>query len=241
MTFTDLFTDALSRIRIARAGDVLSPEDADYCLLLFNGLLDQWNADGRAVYASIFTDYTLTPSLNPHTIGPGGTFVVTQRPVEIQAAALSLGGNPVVYTPIEVRGKAWYQAQTVPGLSTSIPTDVYFEESWPLGKLYFYPLPSAASGIRLWTRVLLAAVAAADVGNAFSMPPGYGEALTLTLAKKAAPGFGQPWTASLETERREAVALIFDDNERIPDLVTRDAGMPGGGGGGFNFLTGETR
>lgn len=233
-TIGDLVTSAFTEIRMARAGDVLSPEDMAWGLYVFNRLLDLWNADRRAVYNETFTDVTLTPSLSPHTIGPGGTFVVTQRPVTIEAIAINLGSN--LYTPpLNVRDAAWYQAQSAPALTSPLPTDFYFDPAWPLGKIYFWPVPTTAYGVRVWVRGLLAAVLQTDT---FTLPPGYQAALELTLAEEIAASCGQ--TASPSTTRRakNARATVFGDNDVIPDLITADAGMPRASGGGFDYRTG---
>lgn len=236
-TFSQVFADAYTRIRVGRAGDAMNGEDADYILQVFNSVLDAWNGQRRAVYADLFNDYTLTPTLNPHTIGAGGTFNVTQRPESLDGAALNIGGAPNSFLRITVRDEAWYKRLLTPGVSASVVTDVYYSKEWPLGKLYFYPVPDTAYGVRLWTRALLAAVT--DATQNFSLPPGYQEALTLELARKIAPGFGQQWTPELEIARREAIDVLFGNNDEEPRIATRDGGIPSSGGGtpnGFNWL-----
>lgn len=234
-TIGDLCVSSLKEIRVARAGDVVSPDTMATTLYLLNRLLDLWNADDRAVYNSGFADLTLTPSLSPHTIGPGGTFAVTQRPKDLLFASVNLGGAPAAFVTINVRDAAWYANQPVPGLSMAFPTDVYYQPEWPLGKLYFFGVPSSAYGVRLWTRGLLAAVVQADD---FSLPNGYQAALELTLAEVIAPSFGQSVSESTARMARQARALIFGDNDEVPRISTQDAGMPGNGGSGsFNWLT----
>jgi hypothetical protein len=235
-TIGDMVTSALTEIRVARAGDVLAPDDMATGLYVFNRLLDLWNADYRKVYASGFTDYTFTPSLSPHTIGPGGTFTATVRPVELLYAAVNIGGSPASFIPIDVQDAAWYATMPVPALTSTIPTDVYYQPDSPLGKLYFWGIPTVAYGVRLWTRSLLASVVQTDT---FSLPQGYQAALELTLAEELAASFGQQVSSSTERRAREARALIFGNNDDAPYLRTRDAGLAGGemDGSGFNWLT----
>lgn len=235
-TITDILTDALIELRVARAGDVINPDDADVALRIFNRLLDAWNADDRAVYNDTFTDYTLTPSLNPHTIGPGGTFNVTVRPSSLEAAALNLGGSPNVFTPITVRDYVWYAGRSVPALTMAVVTDVYYAPDWPLGKLYFFGVPTTAYGVRLWARGILANIT--DPTIAFSLPPGYQDALTLTLAEWAANAFGQS-AGAIASRASEARALIFGQNDETPRISTTDSGMPSEGsarGSAFNWM-----
>lgn len=240
-TISDLLTDALIELRVARAGDVISPDDADVALRGLNRLLDLWNADDRAVYNDVFSDYTLTPSLNPHTMGPAGTFNVTVRPNSLEAAALNLGGSPAVFTPITVRDRQWYQTRSVPSLPMSVVTDVYYAPDWPLGKLYFFGVPTTAYGVRLWTRGLLANVT--DPATAFSLPPGYQDALTLTLAERLANAFGQTVSAQLAATASASRASVFSENDETPRIATADAGVPCEGstaGSGFNWKNRST-
>lgn len=219
-TIGAMVTQAFTEIRVARAGDPLSPEDMALGLYLFNRRLDSWNASDRAVYSEAFTDATLTPNLSPHTIGPSGNFNVTVRPVRVLNAAINIGSS--VFVPMNVRDAAWYAIQAVPAITESVPTDVYYKPDWPLGKLYFYGVPSTAYSVRIWHETILASVAQ---GDDFAMPPGYQEALELTVAEDLADSLGQLVTPSLMRRAREARARIFGNNDREPRIATCDAGL----------------
>ncbi len=238
-TIRDLVTGAAAELRVARAGDVLAPAIADLGLTLVNEILDLWNADDRAVYTELFADYTLTPNLSPHTIGPTGTFVVASRPKSVIAASLNIGGNPASFLPITVRDDPWYAALTVPGLTAAIPTDVYYEQDWPNGKLFFWPVPTTAYGVRLWSQTVLSAV---TLATTFALPPGYQAALRLTLAEWLGPAMGQAVSASTARRANEARALVFGDNDDVPRIATADAGIGGrqSARGGFNWLNRNT-
>lgn len=250
-TIGDLITGALSKVRAARAGDLIAPEDMQLGLDVLNELLDFWNADDRAAYSVNPFDFTLTPNHSPHTIGvaasaAGNTnpdFVVTgTRPAELKFAALNLGGNPAAYTRIHVRDDAWYQRQPIPALTNTLPTDVFYSPDWSdpnatglaYGSVYFWGIPSIAYGVRLWLKVLLAQVVQ---GDTFSLPPAYYHALKLTLAEWIAEDFGQPISPNLERQAREARDVVFGANVSVPRVHSRDAGMPRGarGGGSFNY------
>lgn len=234
MTGLDLVTDALTELGVLGAAESPTPEDAAFVLRRLNQLLDSWNAERDAVYADVFGSYTLTPSLSPHTIGPTGTFVTAQRPVSIEGANLMISAT--VRNPIDVtRDAAWWFARSVPSLATSVPTDLYYNPTWPNGALYFWPVPTTTGPVELWTRQVLAALTLATV---FTMPPAYQEALTLTLAEKIAPAFGVQVTAQTTTAAATARARVFNNNRVIPKLVTRDSGIPGARGT-WNYLTGQ--
>lgn len=223
-TWADICRDALLELNVFNASSAIANDEITFVFGKAQRLIDNWNADREAVYADAFADYTFTPNLSPHTIGPGGTFNVTQRPISLDYAALRLSGSSNPYAKIEVRDQAWYQALTVPSLTSSIPTDVYYEPTWPLGNLYFYPVPTTALGVRLWARNVLSALLLTD---AFSLPPGYKDAITLTLAEMIAQPYEKQVSDDLRTAAREARARVFGNNIEVPDLQTADAGMPG--------------
>lgn len=232
MTKRDILTDAAVELGILDPGDTLGDRDAYTLEQKFDRLLDRWNAKRQAVYADRFDTFTLTPSLSPHTIGAaGGTWTMTQRPVSIEGVSLLItGGSQTIYRPLIPRDKPWYDALRVPGLETAYPTDFYYNPTWPLGSLYFYPVPSSALDVRLLSRLLLSALALTD---AFDMPPGYRDAVVWSLAESALTSFalGGEDAARIADEARKARGDVFGNNTSPPRIATRDAGMPGGRGG----------
>jgi hypothetical protein len=237
MTTRDLLTDSLHELNVLAAGESLSASDAALMLGKLNRLLDNWNAERAAVYVDRFDSYTLVPSLSPHTIGPtGATFTVTQRPVKIDGANLVLNtSTPDVRTPICIRDAAWYQELSVPDLTGSIPTDVYYEPAWPNGRLFFWPIPTTAYDVELQTRIVLASL---ELDTVFSMPPGYQDAITLTLAEQVARSFGAVITEDLRFDARNARARIFANNDETPRLTSDAPESASNGRPSFNYLTG---
>jgi hypothetical protein len=244
MTARDLCLDAMLEIGAIAPGEAMSAGDGVFVLGKLNRLLDNWNADRAAVYASAFTTYTLVPALSPHTIGPASlidpsldpTWIMAQRPVEIVSASYILtGGTVPVYQPINVVDNQWWAGQSVPTLSIAYPSDLYYQPDWPAGKLYFWPVPSSDWQVELQTRVLLTALALNDT---FTLPQGYQDAVTLTLAESIATAYGTQPSPMLRESALKARARIFANNDVTPDLVTRDAGMPGGGGSYLNWRSG---
>lgn len=241
MTALDLLTNALAEINAIEAGDSPSPELASFALGKLKQVVNNWNADKPFAYAIDFLSETLTPSLSPHTIGPTGTFVVTQRPVSIESIALILntGGTPYSYLPLTPRDATWWQNQATPGLTATIPTDFYYDPTAPNGKIYFWPVPSYAYPIQIQTRGVL------DDQLTFAttliLPPGYENALMLTCAEDLSDPLRKQWTPKQERKAREARTRIGKNNHTPTHLKTQDAGMPGGPqsrAGMYNWRTG---
>lgn len=236
MTGIDVITHAFIESNIFGPADPIPAEDADFALNKLNRLLDNWNADRRAVYTDVLAGFTLIPTLSPHTIGPGGVWIVAQRPVTIASATLWLSAT--VKQPIDTEhDTAWYQALDLPLQQAAQPTDLYYEPDWPEGALFFWPVPTSALRVDLQIRTVLTGL---TLAGTFSFPPGYEDAITLTLGEALADAYpGSTAPAGLAKAAEKARARIFGVNDATPKLATRDSGMPGGGGGlGYNWQTG---
>src|SRR5438552_3839020 len=123
----------------------------DDALLVFNELLDLWNVNGRALYGRTFTTFTLTPNLQPHSIGIAAnapTFSVSvARPSKIRQANLVLANS--IYRPLNVRDEAWYLNRRAPAVKSAVPTDLFYSDDMPNGNLFLYPVPTTAYGLQL--------------------------------------------------------------------------------------------
>lgn len=224
-----IVTDALAELNVFAAGDTIPPDDADFVLRKMNRVIDLWNADGASSYGDSFTSYTLTPALQPHTIGPTGTFAVATPPEVIDGANYITGtGTSAVRIPIAIRDRFWWANESVQAITSSIPTDLYYAKGATNGSIYLWPVPSAASTLELMVRRLLTQL---TLVSTFALPQGYQEALTLTVAEAIAPAYEQQPSPSLARSAAKARAILFASNRLTPRLHTQDAGMPGGCGG----------
>lgn len=218
-TYGDLITDALSEIRYARAGDVLAPDDMAFGLRALNRLIDGWNADKTQIWTANFSDFTLTPNHNPHTIGPAADFVVTKRPVEIENAELNLGSD--TFVPLDLLDDYQYANLSVPNLSASLPTAIYYSPNYvpqvEQGACYFWPISSQALVVRLWMRIVLGSVLETDE---VSLPQGYEDALMLTLAERLAAPFGQVLAQTTVRKATEARQKIRVNNSTLTRLTS---------------------
>lgn len=223
LTWRAICTDVMAECGAIASGE--TPDAADIIAVRdkLRRLLNNWNADRRAVYASAFLTYTLTPNLQPHTIGPTGTWSSAQRPVSLDGANLILTN---VNLAIAVVDAQWWQAQADPTITSTIPTNVYYQPDWPNGKLFFWPVPTAAYQVQLLVRVLLDDLI--DLDTVFSLPPGYQDAITLTGAEDCLtlfPASSPGVTGMLATKSATARARIFANNDPTPRLQTADSGM----------------
>lgn len=235
MTVADVLTEAAEDLGVVAPGEALSAEDSETALRRLNRILDSWNADHRAVYVDTIATYTLTPSLQPHTIGSSAaTFTVTSRPMSIEAANVVVNGSR---HPLTLRDEAWWMGLTDPTLPSEIPSDLNYRPSWPNGALYLWPVPTAALELEILSRGLLSSVSLSDT---FTLPPGYHEALVLTLAEALTVPFERELSPVLARDARAALARIFEANAPDVRITVADAGMPGVCASlGYDYRTGR--
>ena len=237
MITLDVLKAAARILGILAGGESLSATDADALLSTLNRTLDSWNAERAAVYRETINTFALTPSLQPHTLGPTGVWVLSQRPESIAAATLLLAD--LTRIPIDRHqgpdGALWWADIRVQTVKSSVPTDVFFDPGWPNGSLYFWPVPSAAYSVELVTRIVLA-----DLGlnDSFSLPPGYLDTLVLTLVEDAASDFGAQIPESVPSRAARARGRIWGINTPTPYIGTADTGLETEGVRSYNWHLG---
>jgi hypothetical protein len=228
-TYGDVITRSYAEIGVARAGDVLAPESMQLGIDTLLLLLDQWNLRPSASYDDAFQTFVLTPSLQPHTIGIAANAptwsVAVKRPSRVLEASLILTNvTPNVRRPITLRTKAWWAQQSVQAMTSTLPTDLYYEPSYPNGKCWLWPISTTAYSVELLLRTLFADVAATDTVD---LPQGCAPAVMFTLAEWLASAMGQVISPKTEQLAREARGIYFDGNDRPPRISTSDGGMGG--------------
>lgn len=232
----DIVTDALIEVGMLSPGEMPDGETAQWAFRKANFLLDTWAARKNFVYASTFNKYTLVPGLSPHTIGPSNTatFQVDQRPVKIVRASIILNNvTPNVDVPLTLRDEQWWMEEvTIKDLQSSQPTDLFYNPSFPDGQLFYWPVPDTAYETRLevWSLLSQFQSITDPIGGpngVTSLPPGYRNALMLTLAETLLPGGEKEAHPTLIAAAAFARLAVFGNNTASPRMSTRDSGVPG--------------
>lgn len=238
-TVRDIITDSLVELGAYDPGEAPSARLFEFALSRYNQIIDNWNAQREAVYAETFLEFTFIPGTQEYTIGPeSADFTVAQRPVSVEGANVLLNNtSPTVKNPITMRDYQFWQNLVVQEVTTTFPTDCWYEANWPNGILHFWPKPTTDYGLQLTVRQVLSAV---TVNTTFAMPPGYRNAIMLTLAEDLSPALGKDLSPVTMQKAREARNRIFINNDWTPTLQTFDSGMPSNGRNrsSFNYRTG---
>lgn len=239
----DLVVSSLTEIGAADLGQNVAPQDSQWGLECLQRRIDLINAQRKLIYAETFPTFPLVLNTQPITIGPGGQFNLPVAPVRIKDWSLILNGtNPAVEIPGMVLTESEWATVGIKNLGSTLATHLYYERQFPLGSLYFWPVPSQANSVRL--RIWNALPQALSVLTQLAMPPAYWMYLVCCVASDLAPSFGEAAIALANSapflaKYREARNSIIDNTQDVPPLVTdaplddRNNSIPD-----FNFLTG---
>ncbi|MGB2625655.1 MAG: hypothetical protein WAK20_02620 [Candidatus Acidiferrum sp.] len=242
MTAQDLITASLVEMGAYAQGEVPSAGDIAFGFDKLNALWDEWSARKPFAYAMKFELFTLVPNLSPHTIGPqGATFTLPQRPERLEGATVVISASAAgpIDVPLALKDAAWWNNQAVKGVTSSVPTALYYEPDWPNGSLFYWPVPSFNYQTRLqfWQSVAQAPSLAAVL----KLPPAYYKASKLTLAVEMCETFGKSAGPILINTALRAGKAIGVNNQSSPRIRTQEAGQTGRGNraADFNWASGQ--
>lgn len=240
MTCRDLLYIAFREARVLKRPQGLNsdPELQDGMIFL-NQLIDYWAARDCYAWTSSFEVYTLAPDHQPHLIGPGlaaPDFAAPERPGHIMSASIVLGGGSTTDIPLGLRDSAWWAANAVKSITSTQPTDLYYDPAMPNGQLWLWPIPTSAHQIRLEGSVVLREFH--SLNDTFLAPAAYRAALTLTLAEELVDIWGTEMPMNLARRAIKARDALQSNNNLPPRIASGDHGTWGGGGSDFNYVTG---
>lgn len=239
VTALAIINAAAQELGALAGGEQLSSDDQAWALQKLQRLIDRYNARLPMIYNVNFTLFTLGAGANPTTIGPGGIFDVNQRPVTIESIGLILAGTPGVELPLNRRDQDWWANNRIKGLTSTLPTDFYYSPDWPLGSIYFWPVPTASHQVNIETRQVLSEYT--SYAQTFSMPPAYWDAIVYELAISLGPSFEREPSQVLVSLWKAAIKAVQVNNISSPRLATDAPAGTGSGRPDFSFLDGLTR
>lgn len=156
--------------------------------------------------------------------------IPSTRPVKIVNANIILNptSGPESYTrvPMRIVDHDWWANQRVPKIQTDLPTHLYYQPDWPNGSMFLWPVPDVGYPVEIetWTNL----TNFPNLTQTFTMPPGYEDAITYSLAERLCPSFGRPIDQTLVALGRNARGLIQGNNVKAPTITTQDYGLPKG-------------
>lgn len=234
-----VITRALNLLGVYGPGESINGDEMTSALASLNEMLDSWRTERLFVYTTQENVSTLTAGTQTRTIGPGGQINVTERPewIDDWSFVRDTTNNPS--TPVDYRmtrlNDEQYSSLTVKSITSTYPTNYYFDGAYPLATIYFYPVPTLTTQLHLRLPQLMTAFA--DLSTNYDMPPGYQRAVIYSFAEELAPVYGRPVLPNVEDiaakARRNIKRVNKDDNVmQMPVQMMRRSGQ-------FNIYTGE--
>lgn len=215
-TAVDLITLALKDIGALGIGQSIGPDDTADGLATLNMMLGEWQAERLSVYHLVDTAIPSTGAQS-YTVGTGGNFNI-QRPVKIEAAyaRLNAGSASAIDYPVTLLdSREDYAKIALKGL-TSFPEWAFYDASYPMGSLLYYPIPNASFELHILTMEVLPQFAAP--GTTINLPPPYISAIRYNLGPYLAPSYQIEPLPSLVRRAANAKRIIKRMNAQIQSM-----------------------
>lgn len=233
-TVRDLLSRSLKLIGVLADGETASASMAQDALSTLNDMTEAWGVEGLMIYENERQVFPLVGGQSLYTMGVSGNFN-TQRPNLISYAGLELtSSSPVIELPLEIITEQEWAMITDKNMSSTVPTRIYVVDSFPLKKIYVWPVPSDANNLVLYTPKQINNFA--SINDTILLPPGYSRAIRYNLAVELAEEYGRELRSKTYeiaiTSKAEIARLNTKNQIAIPDSF--------GMGAGFNVLTGDS-
>jgi hypothetical protein len=205
-------------------------------LLRLNMITASWNAKRWMSWHLQDIAYVPAAPQQYYTVGTQGNFNVgsdfnndfnadfgpaQERPLQVERAYARLTNTSQTPTdyPLRLIPTMEDYSSIILKTQTNFPTHYFYDPAFPLGHIYFWPIPNA--GTQPWemhiiVRHFLQPVATLD--TVLAVPPEYAYALTLTLAVWIRLAAKLPPDPELRNLQRDALASIRTNNTALAAL-----------------------
>ena len=237
-TTGDLIQFVLRSVGISGVGQTPLAEDANTCLDFMRMLIAQWQRKRWLIWHEQEVSKVATGN-NFYTIGQGQDFD-TARPDKIHAAwcrMMPFGGpNPVDIPLGIIEAHEDWAGITIKDLK-SLPSAVFYDSSFPIGRVHFWPVPPA--GIYEMHLVLKGSLPVyTTLTDPLALPDEYMEALMWSLCVRMAMAYGLPARPDHVGAMRVAMNTVMMANAQIP-LLSMPAALSGHRGGDVSSWVGR--
>lgn len=218
-TALDIITQSLKLCGAIGVGQTPLAEDANDALIALNSMLAQWRHRRWLVYSLRQVTFTPDGSVS-YTIGTGGT-INTTRPDRLEFAFFRLMTNPqgnnVDYPLAILPSREDYNRIALKTLS-SFPAYIFYDSSFPLGRIFVWPVPTNQYQVHLTLKGILQSFPA--LTTEFELPEEYEEAIKLNLAIRLSVTYQLPLLPQTTALAKVALNTIKNTNAQVPLLQT---------------------
>jgi hypothetical protein len=217
MTVDDLISLALLDSGIIGQGQSASAEDMNNAFLRLNMLLSQWTRKRWLVYA-LEDVFCATTGAQSYTIGAGGDFNMT-RPDRLEEGNFFrqfAGTQGQVDYPLQLfKSREDYNQIVVKKIGTW-PSGIFYDNSFPVGHIYVWPVPASGYEIHLNVKTPLAQLT--SITQSISFPPEYEPALFYNLIVRLRAAYQMPPDPVMIGLAKESLNVLREANAQIATL-----------------------
>jgi len=218
MTVQDVINHALIDLGEIQPDETLNTPETNSAFLKLNLILSSWSLEGLTVYMHQVGNFTLQTGVIAYSMGVGGTWTTTQRPVKIKGATAraTVSGGGQIENGLTVLPMAAFEAavKNPTARSDVLPSLLGEDSAAPLKNIRIWPPPAAYASIEVSYWIPLTAFNA--LTDTVSFPaPGLELALIGELALTLAPGYGRPVTAELAGNVQRAKQRLIETNGAV--------------------------
>lgn len=186
-TAGDIINGSLRLLGVLAEGEVPSAETSQDALRAMNQMIDSWNTERLAVYATQDQIFTWPAGQLSRTLGPTGDFV-GNRPVLLDDSTYFRDPGTGVSYGIKFINQQQYNGIAVKTVTSTFPQVIFVNMTHPDIEMYIYPRPTRALE---WHFISVEELSKpATLATVLHFPPGYLRAFRYNLATEMAPEFG---------------------------------------------------
>jgi hypothetical protein len=153
------------------------------------------------------------------------------------ATVQDVGASPPVEIPRSLLTDDMYQNISIKNLTSGLFTSVYYNETFPLGTIKLWPIPTQAIN-RLVLYSQQAIRGFADLTTQYDFPPGYEDAFEYNLALRLASPYSRDVPGGVAQLAQTSLKMLKRANTPMSDLVV-DSMFAENHRQGYNLITGE--
>lgn len=214
MKVRDIIKSTLRIIGAISSGENPTADESNDALQSLNSMLGLWSINGLLVYEIKRETFDLVAGQQVYTFGLTGNFNSVRPNQILDANSLENG----IETPLEILNHQQWAGISSKNVSSSVPSKLYLEKSYPLAKINLWPIPNVTNQIVIQSLKNLPAFT--SINDDVILPDGYEEALKYNLALRLAPEYGKALDPSIERIAIEAKMELQRNSSRELLLTT---------------------
>lgn len=212
-TAGDIINGSLRLIGQLAEGEAPSADTAQDALAAMNQMIESWNTERLAVYATETQTFSWPANVASRTIGPTGDFV-GNRPIQVDDATYFRDSASGLSFGIKLINQDQYNGIALKTVRSTYPQVLWVNDSYPDVTLTIYPIPTK---VLEWNIVSVEQLSQpAVLATDLFFPPGYLRAFRYNLACELAPEFGvepSPQVARIAMTSKRNLKRVNNPND----------------------------